>query len=370
MSQSSLNIANVTRTLYRSAVNSALQALASLMSESTEPDPTYAYMLWADTGSGKLKQRNAANDAWVEKGNLADVDWGFLNKAGGSMTGLLNLAAGADIASATTIDLTAATGNCPKVTGTTPVEAWTMNTGQQVTVIAAGALPLTYHATTNNIEGGISYTCAANDIIKLVKGLDGVVRVRIEKQDGTPIVPASFASASDFNTGTDQTKALNSKIVRENGWVYGSLVATTSGDPIEILTGLPAWVTEIEFVLNGVSLSGTNHILIQPGTASAYVTSGFNADGINGSTTVAIDQSTSGFILRYTDATFALSVVVRMVKGANNIWTCSYIIDRANGTALHWGAGIVDLGAAITRVRFNTDGANTFDSGSIIGRYR
>lgn len=105
-----------------------------------------------------------------------------------SMSGLLTQSAGADIASATTVDLTAATGNCPKITGTTDIEAWTMNTGQQMKCIAGGAFKLVYDATTNNIEGGADYSCATGDIINLVKGLDGVVRVRIEKQDGTPVI--------------------------------------------------------------------------------------------------------------------------------------------------------------------------------------
>lgn len=178
------------------------------------------------------------------------------------------------------------------------------------------------------------------------------------------------ASSSEANAGTAVDVFVNPKILRENAWVYGSLVATTSGDPIEILTGLPAWVTEIELMLDSVSLSGTNNILVQLGNASSYVTSGYQSDGMNGSTTVSIDPSTSGFILRYNDASFSLSGPVRLVKGNGDKWYCSYVIDRSNGTALHWGAGIVDLGAAITRIRVNTDGANTFDAGSIIGRYR
>lgn len=215
MSQSDLNIANVSRSLFRQEANEALQALGSLSSGATEPTTTYAYQLWADTGSGVLKQRNAANDGWINKGNLADVDWGFLNKAGGTMTGLLNLAAGADIASASNVDLTAATGNCPKITGTTPVTAWTMNTGQQMKCIAGDALPLTYHATTNNIEGGASYTCEAGDIINLVKGLDGVVRVRIHKQDGTPVVPTTFASSAENAAGIVEGKSVDPLGIRE-----------------------------------------------------------------------------------------------------------------------------------------------------------
>jgi hypothetical protein len=49
----------------RAAINAALQALASNNSGATEPASPYAYMWWPDTGNDLLKQRNAANNAWI-----------------------------------------------------------------------------------------------------------------------------------------------------------------------------------------------------------------------------------------------------------------------------------------------------------------
>ena len=49
----------------RAAINAALQALAGNNSGATEPATKYPYMWWADTTSGYLKQRNAANTAWI-----------------------------------------------------------------------------------------------------------------------------------------------------------------------------------------------------------------------------------------------------------------------------------------------------------------
>jgi hypothetical protein len=49
----------------RAAINAALQALAGQSSGTTEPATTYPYQLWADTTSGYLKIRNAANSAWI-----------------------------------------------------------------------------------------------------------------------------------------------------------------------------------------------------------------------------------------------------------------------------------------------------------------
>lgn len=159
---------------FRAGMNAMAQALATCSSGATEPSTMYAYQFWADTTSGYMKQRNAANNAWLTKWQLSAGQLAAL--AGATFTGLVNLAAGANIASAATIDLTAATGNSPRITGTTPTSAVTMNAGQKMTVVADGAWPLTYNATTNKINtGGKDYTCTAGDNILFRKDLSGVV---------------------------------------------------------------------------------------------------------------------------------------------------------------------------------------------------
>ena len=114
-----------------------------------------------------------------------------------TFTALQTQAAGADIASATTLDLTAATGNTVIITGTTTPTAFTMTKGQQMVLIAAAAWPLTFHATTCNINGGVSYTCAAGDRLYVVKDDDDVIRVSVTKQDGTAVVAASAGPSFD-----------------------------------------------------------------------------------------------------------------------------------------------------------------------------
>jgi len=111
-----------------------------------------------------------------------------------TFTALQTQAAGADIASATTLDLTAATGNTVVITGTTTTTAITMTKGQQMVLIAAAAWPLTFHATTCNINGGVSYTCAAGDRIYIAKDDDDVIRVSVTKQDGTPVVAGGISA--------------------------------------------------------------------------------------------------------------------------------------------------------------------------------
>ena len=83
------------------------------------------------------------------------------------------------------------TGNTAVITGTTTTTSFTMNKGQQMILIAAAAWPLTFHATTMNIVGGVSYTCAAGDRLYVVKDDDDVIRVSVNKQDGTAVVAAA-----------------------------------------------------------------------------------------------------------------------------------------------------------------------------------
>lgn len=66
------NVENTTNAEFRSGLNAILGAIATNNSGSTEPDVTYPYMWWADTASGLLKLRNAANTDWVTTGSLSN----------------------------------------------------------------------------------------------------------------------------------------------------------------------------------------------------------------------------------------------------------------------------------------------------------
>lgn len=93
MAQHDYELANDTGQNFRNDLNDALEAIVSQNSGATEPTTTFAYQWWADTNTGKLKIRSAANDAWVEVGTLASTNLGLLSSAGGTFTGALILAA-------------------------------------------------------------------------------------------------------------------------------------------------------------------------------------------------------------------------------------------------------------------------------------
>ena len=87
MAQHDYNIANQSGAAFRADLNNALSAVVTLNSGAAEPSTTFAYQLWADTNAGLLKQRNAANSAWVTVGTLATANWGLATQASPSFSG-------------------------------------------------------------------------------------------------------------------------------------------------------------------------------------------------------------------------------------------------------------------------------------------
>src|SRR5690349_16188141 len=97
MTQHDQNVANADGATVRADINDAIVALFGNSSGPTAPSTTVAYQLWADTTTGLLKIRNAANSAWIVIGPLASIAFGLQQQS-------------SNVASAATIDLDAATG--------------------------------------------------------------------------------------------------------------------------------------------------------------------------------------------------------------------------------------------------------------------
>ena len=103
----------------------------------------------------------------------------------------LNEALGTSIASASTINLTTATGNTVHITGTTAISAVTLGAGMIRDVIFDGILTLTHHTTTNNLPGGANITTAVNDRARYISDGTTVYCVNYQKADGTAVVGIS-----------------------------------------------------------------------------------------------------------------------------------------------------------------------------------
>lgn len=160
----------------------------------------------AEAAAANLPNAVTAGANRFLKVNSAGTGWDY------NLLHLMN--AGANIASAATIDLTAATGNSPRITGTTPTSAVTMHTGQWELVVADGAWPLTWHATTNKLSTGTNYTCTAGDEILYYKDLSGIVHGIIFDPKGATTVASSatvslYGSPYQNITGTTSVSAFD-----------------------------------------------------------------------------------------------------------------------------------------------------------------
>jgi hypothetical protein len=97
---------------FRSDLNNALAAIVSNNSSATAPSTTYAFMMWADTANDLLKQRNAADSAWVDiltlstgavsNAEVADNAITLAKMAGGTDGNLITYDASGDPAYVTT----------------------------------------------------------------------------------------------------------------------------------------------------------------------------------------------------------------------------------------------------------------------------
>ena len=132
-------------------------------------------------------------DVQVINGSGTYADWnlsisaarGATGAAGsfsGVATGTADYLTGANIASASTVDLDTATGNRVHITGTTTITAVTLSRGPR-TVIFDGILTLTHNATTNNLPGAVSITTAVGDRA-------------IYESDGTTVYCVSYIKVS------------------------------------------------------------------------------------------------------------------------------------------------------------------------------
>ena len=97
MAQHDYIIANQSGAAFRSDLNNGLAAIVSQNSGATLPSTTYAYQWWADTTTGLLKIRNAANNAWITVGTLADANLGLATLASPTFTGNVTVNAQGDL---------------------------------------------------------------------------------------------------------------------------------------------------------------------------------------------------------------------------------------------------------------------------------
>jgi len=193
MAQSDYNLANQSGASFRAELNDIFSSVLSVNSGSSEPATRVAYMLWADTTSGQLKQRNAANNAWINKGALTATP---LDGNGGTFTGDIIMsgasvvyAEGADVAAASTANIWATDGNTRHITGNTTITSFgtAPQAGMFMRLIFDGVPLLTQSANLNLNAGGSNIQIEAGDIAIVYADTTTQFDVFVIRKSGKPL---------------------------------------------------------------------------------------------------------------------------------------------------------------------------------------
>ena len=150
------------------------------------------------------------------------------------------------------------------------------------------------------------------------------------------------------------------------GNVTGSLTAggsltlataqTATGTAVDF-TGIPSWVKRITVMFAGVSTNGNSAVLVQIGTSSGIVSSGYLGSA-NGS------QFTNGFTDNVGNSTsFRHGMYIITLVGSNT-WVAGVTMGTSGTTPTNNPGGFsVAIGGTLDRLRVTT--SDTFDAGTI-----
>ena len=160
---------------------------------------------------------------------------------------------GANIASASTVNLSTATGWAVTITGTTTITAFSSQTaGNAYLLTFSGALTLTHNATSLICPGGASITTAAGDTaIALSLGSGNWKILDYTRASGKAVVPPAITETSGLGTGVGT--ALGNTTNATGGFVTTDGTATLTNKIIS-LAALPG----TDDTYQGIAITGRN----------------------------------------------------------------------------------------------------------------
>lgn len=166
-------------------------------------------------------------------------------------------------------------------------------------------------------------------------------------------------TSSSVNQNLVAVNGTLAPLVNGTSWTY-----TTTIQNIDF-TGIPSWVKRITIIFSEVSLSGTDNILVQLGTASGIENTGYvSAAGNYSSTATATTSVTNGMVIRVGTGTFTFSGVMQLHLLNGNTWVSSHS-GKGDGNSINSGGGSKTLSGTLTQLTVTRTGINSFDAGSI-----
>lgn len=187
-----------------------------------------------------------------------------------------------------------------------------------------------------------------------------------------PSTASTFTATIPANTGTVVTTGSTAAVtpaMLTQPLTLATAQNSTSGTSIDF-TGIPSWVRRVTVMFRGVSISGTANYLVQAGTSSGVVSTGYLSNAMAGrhTSTAVGASSTAGFIATADNgsAAYLYSGAIVLTNITGNTWVSSGILAESTAVRSSVSSGDVALAAALDRVRITTtNGTDTFDAGSI-----
>jgi hypothetical protein len=288
------------------------------------------------------------------------------------------------VAAAATTNIWATAGDYLHITGTATTSSFGTAgyAGGKRQLVVDGRLVL-IHGTSLSIPGTATTTFITNDRLEVrADTTTNHIITKVQKASGnTPFIDSDpvVVGATDgtkklrfevdgFTTATERVATPPDRdFTIGDASVSGTEQATTSGTEFDF--SIPSWAKKITMTLAGVSLSGTDNLLVQIGDAG-----GVEATGYIGATSTlpnagAISTSTlsTGFaiLVAGAGATVNGSILITLHDSTDFTWAAQGVFGNPGDTSTKLVGGYKSLSAALTTVRLTRSGTDTFDAGAV-----
>jgi hypothetical protein len=165
---------------------------------------------------------------------------------------------------------------------------------------------------------------------------------------------------------TTTASAVRTILDVDQGSSFSPVVATTGTTGISLTTGIPAGVSHVRVLLDGVSITTTDPWYVRVGSTSGLLATGYqSASAIVSTAGTATAYSTIGFILHVAQPGRLVHGSMLLSRLTSHQWVASYALSAIEGTTGYGmsGGGTALLDADIDRVSITTTGVQVFDSG-------
>lgn len=183
-------------------------------------------------------------------------------------------------------------------------------------------------------------------------------RIRVSKLGAIGLSGANYGTAGQVLSSNGSGAAPTWKNPGIN--VISAQTFTATGNSF---TGIPADVTTITMNFTGLDPLSTADVLVQIGTSSGFVTTGYSSAGSSlASTSVSTTSSTTGFIINLTGAVGSGSI--RLTKVTGNTWVSEHVVGTTS-TRVCTGGGFLALPGTLDRVQIVPSTGTFTASGSV-----